>query len=93
MEKDKPLTQEEQTEIFDTIGEYFSDFLITGTLRSELPAIFFGGNDENFRDVRASLIFAMKKDKRVEMIIRDCVESFDEFPSMEQMKKDLDEKN
>lgn len=94
MEKNKPITKKEKTEIFNAIAKYYSNFCVMGMLRNGMPGMFFGGNDENFTDVRASIVFAMKKDKRVEAIIRDCVRCFDETPTFEEFeKKDVGKDN
>ena len=93
MEEIKKMKSEEKKEIFDFLDKYYSDFFLTGTLKSKAPGTFLGGNDELFTDVITSIVFAMKKEKRMENIIRKSIKCFDNTPSYDQMIKDRQNMN
>lgn len=93
MEKNVPLTKEETQQFTEFIERYYQDYFVTGQLRNNFPTTFLGGDDENYTDVKASLVFAMKKDKRVEDIIKEAVKCFNDIPSMDELRGTIEGKN
>lgn len=87
MKEIKKITEEEKKQMMDFLGRYYTSYFLTGSLKTGIPCTFVGGEDINFKDVAASIIFAMKRDKRVENIIRGSLSCFNDTPSLEDFKK------